>query len=524
MDFKKIFYVCLYFVTIIHSSIWSMQRASKINLAQYLPQSMQTEPTTLTAQQLIPEITVNPDLYQQVQAEVMPSRKSMWASSGTGAFKFTRPNLFKATTPRLMSRSEALQTLGLSDGATDQDIKKAYRTAAMKSHPDAGGSTAAMQKVNDAKDVLNRKTEEKDPLRSWAKAWEKGMDEAREELKEPPIMQAVRLKDPQERLAAVKKLIREGADLNAIQKDHATALGEAVFVFNDADVVDALLEAGAFQTSIFGTPLLHEAVKHNNPRIIKSLISHGADANEVDNKYLEIRTPMNIALEYAGPEALTALIKGSGTNKVNPNLKIYHTFYKYDSKAGSIKVTERDTPLNIVVSPSYKRKGVLDNKVTMVDALLNAGADPNIAGTNYPLHSAIISEYYLDQNVVDIVKALLDKGANPNIRDKDGKTPLDNLSNCFDREVCAQIEKILRNAGGLSSEEFKDVNATRAMLASKADLNIKDEFGKTPLDRMKKHTGPEAEKLKEALRKAGALTRDELGQRELDAILNRYSK
>jgi curved DNA-binding protein len=46
------------------------------------------------------------------------------------------------------------QTLGLSPGATPEEIKKAYRKLASKHHPDKGGDTAKFQEIQQAYDGL----------------------------------------------------------------------------------------------------------------------------------------------------------------------------------------------------------------------------------------------------------------------------------------------------------------------------------------------------------------------------------
>ena len=55
-----------------------------------------------------------------------------------------------------MDLKTALSTLGLSNGFTEDELKKSYRVAAMKTHPDRGGSVADSTQVNLANDFLKK--------------------------------------------------------------------------------------------------------------------------------------------------------------------------------------------------------------------------------------------------------------------------------------------------------------------------------------------------------------------------------
>ena len=53
-----------------------------------------------------------------------------------------------------MSYAEALQVLGLEEGATREEIIEAHRVMMQRNHPDRGGSTWVSARINQAKKIL----------------------------------------------------------------------------------------------------------------------------------------------------------------------------------------------------------------------------------------------------------------------------------------------------------------------------------------------------------------------------------
>lgn len=56
-----------------------------------------------------------------------------------------------------VSKKEALEILGLSESASEEEIRSKYRVLILKFHPDAGGNEYFSRKLTDARDVLLKK-------------------------------------------------------------------------------------------------------------------------------------------------------------------------------------------------------------------------------------------------------------------------------------------------------------------------------------------------------------------------------
>ncbi|MAY90391.1 MAG: molecular chaperone DnaJ [Rickettsiales bacterium] len=60
----------------------------------------------------------------------------------------------KFSTKNIMTKKEALEILGLNEGASKKEIIDSYHTLLKKNHPDLGGSDWITSQLNKAKETL----------------------------------------------------------------------------------------------------------------------------------------------------------------------------------------------------------------------------------------------------------------------------------------------------------------------------------------------------------------------------------
>lgn len=162
--------------------------------------------------------------------------------------------------------------------------------------------------------------------------------------------------------------------------------------------------------------------------------------------------------------------------------------------------TEGRTPLMIACKKSEK----------CITALINDSADINLtdnSGWTALMHLIITGE---QTNKEDLVKLLLKKGADPNIRDLTGKTALMWAARYTNFQSSVKIVKILLkyradpNIGdnlGLTALMHATMSfqsstkETVRILAKKSDLLVRDNYGDTVLDNLKKMNTPLSKKI-----------------------------
>ncbi len=80
-----------------------------------------------------------------------PSVSQLWNKGCESRDEPMQPEKISSTT---LSRNQALAILGLTEGATEQQIQAAHRRIIQKIHPDKGGSGYLAAQVNQAKEIL----------------------------------------------------------------------------------------------------------------------------------------------------------------------------------------------------------------------------------------------------------------------------------------------------------------------------------------------------------------------------------
>ena len=81
---------------------------------------------------------------------VIPLGLGLWRAQKQEENETLEPGLHD----EVQTRDEALEVLGLEDGASEDDVKAAYKKLMKKVHPDHEGSEWMAAKLNQARDIL----------------------------------------------------------------------------------------------------------------------------------------------------------------------------------------------------------------------------------------------------------------------------------------------------------------------------------------------------------------------------------
>jgi hypothetical protein len=94
------------------------------------------------------EVADDPQSTQILEAWIERVHGEDWRTADEG------PESKAQTGEPTMTRAYALSLLGLSEGATEAEIRDAHRRLMMANHPDKGGSSVIASQINRAKDFL----------------------------------------------------------------------------------------------------------------------------------------------------------------------------------------------------------------------------------------------------------------------------------------------------------------------------------------------------------------------------------
>jgi ankyrin repeat protein len=238
-----------------------------------------------------------------------------------------------------------------------------------------------------------------------------------------PVADAAKADD----LPAVRKLIKEHADVNAPANDGSTALLWAAFR-SDAEITKALLAAGAAVDAAnhYGVTPLLQASRNGDVEVMRALLDAGA---EPTRWHAEGETPLMAASRTGRVDAVKMLLSaGSFVNAVDPFQE--ETALMWASAEGHLEAVKAllaagaDPNLKAHVSTITERKNadhpsggftalmfaVRNGHEEVAKALIAGGADLKL--TNADGATATIIAIVNDR--FDLAKELIDLGADPN--------------------------------------------------------------------------------------------------------------
>jgi len=228
-------------------------------------------------------------------------------------------------------------------------------------------------------------------------------------------------------LPAVRKLIKEHADVNTPANDGSSALLWAAYHSN-AQMTKELLAAGAASDAAnhYGVTPLLQACRNGDVEVIKALLDAGA---EPTRWHAEGETPLMAASRTGRVDAVKLLLsKGSFVNAADPFQE--ETALMWASAEGHLEVVKTllaagaDPNAKAHVSTMTERKNadhpsggftalmfaVRNGHEDVARALIQGGADPKL--TNADGASASVIAIVNDR--FDLAKELIDLGADPN--------------------------------------------------------------------------------------------------------------
>lgn len=264
----------------------------------------------------------------------------------------------------------------------------------------------------------------------------------------------------QEGNTALMYALPSGADINMHMVQTLLVAGADPHMPNKAGVTALTLVENRIHILKF--PLLRSFVKNRGsidmvvqeyPDLVKRFVIDQMDSYQdisMVAAFLENEIIANYFIrEYVAPDGMTLLMWAADNG--------YVSIVQALLKAGAdpnILSREGETPLRYASRYLYNTGNIKD-VIIIMQALLNAGADPNLRSHMYG--TALITVALSGANSVPMVKLLLNAGADPNLQDQEGNTAL--------------MYAALRN----------NLPVVQALLAADANPTIKNNGGQTAL-------------------------------------------
>jgi ankyrin repeat protein len=226
----------------------------------------------------------------------------------------------------------------------------------------------------------------------------------------------------------VRMLVEHGADVNAVSKGGRTALLIAAMSDHSASIVKLLISKGANIKAVDKGKMtsLLAAAQGCDPETVRLMVDAGLDVNAADKAGF---TPLILAVESGNSSAVKFLIaKGANVNAV--------TVDRFEQV--------KNGPLDLGKFTALT-EAATENKLDMVRALLDAGADINARDVRgmTPLMLAIGT----DHQDPEVISALLLKRPDVDAKSLSGETALDWARKFGDRWII----DALKRAGAIES-------------------------------------------------------------------------
>ena len=225
----------------------------------------------------------------------------------------------------------------------------------------------------------------------------------------------------------LKAIIDHGADMNAANKNGATAL---IIACQERIIsaINVLLQAGGdpnIADSVNSATPLHYAIDGGcSKEVFQKIIDHGADVDAVDS---DGRTALMIASLKGNVDAITILLNAGADLSISD---VYGKTSIHMVKPGSCSkdalqtIVDRGADVNAKSIENVTALMIACKKGNMsaTNVLLHAGADPNIADS---LHSATSLHYAIAGGCSrEVLQKIIDHGADVDAARSDGTTAL----------------------------------------------------------------------------------------------------